>query len=121
MFAMLITDAFQDTDDTGIYRTDGEVFNLKCLRSKTKVTLILISYSYTICERLCHHGTGTFVSIYRSLWIAFLPVLPNVLSYDQFDEDGSYAVISARFRAFKIVNDTALNIVDKFCYLCRVL
>ena len=40
MFAMLIRDAFHDTDDAGIYlnyRTDGGIFNLRRLRAKTTV------------------------------------------------------------------------------------
>ena len=44
MFAMLIRDAFHDTDDAGIYlnyRTGG-IFNLRRLRAKTKVSQTLI-------------------------------------------------------------------------------
>ena len=45
MFAMLIRDAFHETDDAGIYlkyRTDGGIFNLRRLRAKTKVAQTLI-------------------------------------------------------------------------------
>ena len=45
MFAMLIRDAFHETDDAGIYlkyRTDGGIFNLRRLRAKTEVAQTLI-------------------------------------------------------------------------------
>ena len=57
MFAMMIRDAFHETDDAGIYlkyRTDGGIFNLRRLRAKTKVAQTLIR-EHTIMAHTLEH------------------------------------------------------------------
>jgi len=97
MFAMLIRDAFHETDDAGIYlkyRTDGGMFNLRRLRAKIKVarTLIRELLFADDCAIMAHT-----IELIQKLMDCFCHCCQMLWPYDQLEEDRSNVAASFRF------------------------
>jgi len=124
MFVMLIREAFLNEDDADIYlnyRTDGGVFNLRSLQAKSKLSQILIrellfaddcaimTHIFEHFQKLmdCFANAAKRFGLTISLKKTELMLLPR--------PDSTLSKPNV------CVNGTALNVVDKFCYLGSVL
>ena len=124
MFAMLIRDAFHDTDDAGIYlkyRTDGGIFNLRRLRAKTKVaqTLIRELLFADDCAIMAH--TLEHIQKLMDCFANAAKRFGLTISLKKTEVMLQPRPGSSPPKPDLFVNDTPLNVVDKFCYLGSVL
>jgi len=124
MFAMLIRDAFHDTDDAGIYlkyRTDGRIFNLRRLGAKTKVAQTLIRELLFADECAIMAHTLEHIQKLMDCFANAAKHFGLTISLKKTEVMLQPRLGSSPPKPDVLVNDTPLNVVDKFCYLGSVL